>query len=81
VAGPPKEQAVIHPDIQYMLCRMEHQERVSRGLRHQEVSRALAEAKSDRRGSRPVTRPWRALVAAFTRQREARPQIARTETP
>jgi len=71
---------VIQPDIQYQLCRMEHQERVTRGIRHQEISRALAEARSDGGRSRAVARLGRAVVGAFTVQRQEPGRITRTET-
>ena len=71
---------MIHPDIQYQLCRMEHEERVRRGLQHQEVSRALAEARKDGPTSRSVHGLRRVVVAAFAVRRLRRDDLTRTET-
>jgi len=71
---------VIHPDIQYQLCRMEHEERVRRGLQHQEVSRALAEAREERHVSRSTSGLRRLAVAAFAGRRPRRGGLTRTET-
>ena len=71
---------MIHPDIQYQLCRMEHEERVRRGLQHQEVSRALAEAREEGHANRSVSGLRRVVVAAFAGRRLRRDGLTRTET-
>jgi hypothetical protein len=64
-AGPQQETAMIHPDIQYQLCRMAHDERVREGLYEQQVVRAaLAKSGDDGRTTQPVSRLRRAVAAA-----------------
>ena len=56
---------MIHPDIQYQLCRMAHDERVREGLYEQQVVRAaLAKSGDDGRTTQPVSRLRRAVAAA-----------------
>jgi hypothetical protein len=63
-AGPQQETAVIHPDIQYQLCRTKHDESVREGLYEQQVVRAaLVKSGDDRRTHQPVTRLRRAVAA------------------
>ena len=55
---------MIHPDIQYQLCRTKHDESVREGLYEQQVVRAaLAKSGDDRRTHLPVSRLSRAVAA------------------
>ncbi|MGD0256146.1 MAG: hypothetical protein ABSB99_11505 [Acidimicrobiales bacterium] len=55
----------MHPDIQYQLYRMEHEERIREAQRHQQVREALAATRANQAPKRPVARLKNRLVAVL----------------